>query len=106
MLKLVTCGQPSHRVLRDCPTPVHTDKHNVGITLLIAFQLKGNGGHHVVLDRARRGGYVVEDAPYGVACYGPYRSVYHANMKCGEGVERFVLTAYCGEDVAAYASKH
>ena len=88
------------------PTPVHTDRANVGCTLLMSWEITpGKGGSHVIISRDLERAVVVADAAYGVACFGPpYRTCPHANMACKAGKRRFVLTAYCGEDLVRWAS--
>ena len=86
------------------PTLAHFDHKNGWLTALLAVALPGEkleGGHHAILSPDLKSAVVVVDDPLGWLIVGDYASVLHANLSTSLG-KRFIVNAYCNEDVSGY----
>ena len=83
------------------PTPVHTDRENLLLTVTAVFKVPGQrlrGGSHILFSNAcgaQACAVVIAECPSCLVLLGEYAHVLHASMAVLQG-ERLMVTAYCG----------
>ena len=82
----------------NCPTPLHYDDKNYGVTALFVVGLSNlEGGEHVLFGSALGEMVVVQTCEWGTLIVGDYTRVLHGNMSTVSGA-RMLINAYCSSN--------
>ena len=83
----------------NCPTTLHWDEKNKGLTALFIIGLHGlRGGAHALFGCDLKDAVIVRECEAGTLILGDYKRVLHGNFATLAGV-RFVINAYCSKTV-------
>ena len=83
----------------NCPTTLHYDDKNVGLTALLIVGMYGlEGGAHALFGIDKQDLVVVKECEAGTLILGDYKRCLHGNFATVAGL-RFVINAYCSKAV-------
>jgi hypothetical protein len=90
----------------NCPTTLHYDDKNLGLTALLIVGLYGlKGGEHALFGIDMQDLVLVKECEAGTLIFGDYKRVLHGNFATIAGL-RLVINAYCSKLVVGRFSYH